>query len=247
MFSGDRIFPVAGAVLLLLVAALIVNVACSFSISEKSPFERDEVQKFLTDVNDSETEAIGTIASSVVIDGFLGPLAGVAVFLLFRERQRLLAATFLGFILVGAAVSLIADALSITTLSVAKDFVDGGAGNIAAGDTTTLEVGRAVGITQFALMQAGFSAISVAILALGAVISFTPERGVVPPRWTGWLLVLSGVAGLLSWAVVVADFAFVFFIIGGLAQLIGLAGLGVWLLRSRDSERAMMTGAGAPA
>ncbi|HET8943373.1 MAG TPA: DUF4386 family protein [Dehalococcoidia bacterium] len=247
MFSGDRIFPVAGCALLLLIVALIVNVVCSASFSDKSPFERDEVEEYLTDLNDNETEVIGAAASSIIVDSFVGPLAGIAGYLLFRQRQRLLATTFLGFLLVGAAVSLVADAVGIGNLIIAKDFADGGPAGIAAGDSTITEVGRALGMTQFALTQAGFSAISVAILALGALISFAPERGVVPPRWIGWLLVLSGVSGLLGWIVVVADFGFVFFIIAGLSQLIGLASLGVWLLRSRDKEVAMMAGAAAPA
>jgi hypothetical protein len=153
----------------------------------------------------------------------------------------------LAFILVSSATSLAADTTSVVTLNIANDFADGGAGDIAAGDPATLEVGRAAGMAQFAMMQVGWSALGIAFLALGALISFGPERGAVPSRWIGWLFLLAGVAGVLAWTVVVTDPGFVFFIIGGIAQLIGLGGLAVWLFRSQDRESEIMAGAPAAA
>jgi hypothetical protein len=247
MFSGERIFPVAAVVILLLIATLIVNVITTATTGDYNPFERDEVARFLEDVNDSEGAYTASIATAVVVDGFLGPLLGVMLYLLFRERHRLLAMVTLAFILVTSAVSLAADTLSVATLNIASDFVEGGAGDIAAGDAATLEVGRAVSMAQFATMQAGFSAVSIAFLALGLLVSFAPERGVVPTRWIGWIFLLAGVAGVLSWTIVLTEAGFVFFVIAGISQLVGLAALAVWLLRSQGDEESMMAGATAAA
>jgi hypothetical protein len=248
MFSGERIFPVAALVMLVVVVAVIVNVVSTVSSQgEKDPFDKDEVAEYLADVEDAEAGFTVMIASGFVLDSFLGPLLGVLLYILFRGRNGILALAALAFFLVQSAVSLVADSLAVGLLLIAKDFVAGGAGGIAAGDPATLELGRALAMLQPVTVQAGWSALAAGFLALGLLISFTPERGVVPPRWIGWLFLLAGVAGVLSWLVVVAEAGFVFFPIGGLAQLIGLVALAVWLLRSQGNEESMMTGAMAAA
>jgi hypothetical protein len=64
-----------------------------------------------------------------------------------------------------------------------------------------------------------------------------------PPRWLGWIAIVTGVAGWLSWFIVLTDAAFVFFPITGLGTLIVLLGVGGWLIAHRDQEPAAVAAA----
>ncbi len=239
MLPTERLHLFAGVVLLLLAAALIVNAIMMFTITDSDVFDRDEIDNVLVDIKDHHGAYVVSEVAGILVDGALGIAAAASLYMVFRERNRRLALLGLAFLLVASAAFLAADAAGFVMGDLASDFKEGGAGGIAAGDRNILEVARAVGIFQGVAGQLGFTALSLGILSLGLLIGWAPEARAVPPRALGWVATFAGVVGIFAWLVVVADAAFVLFIIAGLAQLIFLIGLGLWLLRTPEESVAM--------
>ena len=121
----------------------------------------------------------------------------------------------------------------------ADDFIEGGAGTIAAGDPNILEIARAVGITGAVAAVGGTVSLALGALAFGLIISFAPEGAANPPRWIGWPAILAGVFAPFAWLAAADDNFFVLFFIANIAVLVWLALLGGWLLTSTtDSDVA---------
>jgi hypothetical protein len=228
--------------IILIVAAITTFVVVGTTIpstSDKSPFERDEVAEFLIDTNDNESAFAVSIAVAVFNDGIIGILLAAVFYVLFRDRNPMLATIALGGILIGCAAALMSDAMNILLIGVAEDFVEGGAGDVPPGDAATLQVGRFVGAASFALFNIAFTAYGTALVAIGALL-LGPAGRINPPRWLGWLAVVAGLCAWLAWGVVVADPMFVFFPLNFLTTTIFSIGLGWWLLKHSDLEPAPM-------
>jgi len=236
MLWADRLPRLGGIVLLLLSIAIIVSVVASMGISENDPFMRSEIKGYLQDIAGHNTEAICGLIASILADSVLGILAAVTLFTLFRDRAPALATAALVLIVAAAAAFMVADGLTAAVINVANDFSEGGPEGVAAGSPQILEVGRAMAIAQGDAEQIGWTALSAGFLLFGAIIAWAPAGAVNPPRWLGIVSVIAGVAGFLTWIMVAGDAAFVFFIIGGLAQLVVLIGLGIWLLMRGEAQ-----------
>lgn len=240
MFWTDRVNRVAGIALLLLALGIIISVVAEIGITDRDPFERDEVAEFLTDVNDNRELAIVGTAADITIDVALGIVAAAALYVVFRERNRLLALFAFGLVLGGAAASFAADAANVSLIVIAEDFAEkGGAGGIPAGDAGILEIARALAIWSSVTDQMAFTAISIGLLSLGVLIAWAPAgAGPVPPRWLGLPAVISGLAVVASWlGAISVDVGIALSIIGGLAQLLFIIILGAWLLLLAPDER----------
>ena len=241
---AESINKVAGVALLLLSLGIIVSVAAELGITDKDPFERDEVAEFLTDIHDNRELAIIGTAADVVTDAALSIVAAAALYLVFRERSRVLAMFTFALILGGSAAFMAADAANVSLIILAEDFAEkGGAGGIPAGDESILEIARALALWAFTIEQVAFTAIGVGLISLGVLIAWTSEgAGPAPPRWLGGLGVFAGLATVLSWiGAVSTDVGIAFFIIGALAILLFLIILGVWLLFMAPEERQPAT------
>jgi hypothetical protein len=238
MFWTNKAVAISGIIAILLAIGIIINVGSSFSSGDYSPFEKDEVGKFLTDINDNETSVIAGGASGIVVDGFLGVALAASFFVLFRDRSRLLATLFFAGLLIEGAVSLFVDGNNILLTVIAKDFVRGGPTGVAAGDPSILEVGRYVGMITLAFGNISLTALGLGLGALGILIARAPAGAINPPRWLGWVAVFAGACAELAWFVVVIDPAFVFFIGNLLSSLVFLFGMGIWLLRHQDLQPA---------
>ena len=238
MYLTNRVVPIAGIVLILLAIGLIVTIGASFSTGDYSPFERDEVAKYLADINDNRTAVIITGAVGIIIDGFLGVALAALLYVLFRDRSRVLATAAFAGLLTQAALSLMVDGNNILLVIVAKDFAEGGPTGVAAGDPATLEVGRYIGMFTFLFTNVLFTSLGLALIALGSIITSAPNGAINPPRWLGWVACFAGACAELAWLVVIIDPAFVFFIGNFLGSIIFLIGLGVWLLMHRDLQPA---------
>jgi hypothetical protein len=228
----------AGVALLLLALGIIVSIASEIAVTDADPFERDELDNFLTDIDENRGLAIIATFANVVTDAFLGVVAAAALYLVFRGRARLLA--FLGFalLLAGDIAFIAGDAANIGLIILAEDFVEkGGAGGIAAGDDVILETARAMTIWSESIGQMGVTALAAGLLSLGVLIALSPEGdGPVPPRWIGWTAVCAGLITILSWiGAVSADVGFALAAIGLIATLVFLVTLGVWLIREPDA------------
>ena len=231
MFWTDQPARLTGIMLLLLSLGIIIQVFSLMSISEADPFDRGEIQEYLTDINSHETEYICGVVVSIAMDSVIGIIAGILVWILFSDRNRVLA-LITAILLVASSIPLmVADALSISLLLVARDFVEGGPQSVDSG--TSLEVGRALAMGLTALQQVTVTTLAVGLIGLGGIIGWSPAGAVNPPRWLGYPALLAGLAFLFSWTAVLVDAAFVLFIIGGLSGLIMQVILGIWLIRQR--------------
>jgi hypothetical protein len=249
MFWADRINKVAGVTLLLLALGLIISIASDVGVSDADPFDRGEIDDFLRDVNDSEALAVVGLIADLAIDAAIGIVAAAGLYLVFRERSRLLALFGFAFIFGGSVAFIAADAATVPLIVLAEDFVEkGGAGGIAAGDDVILETARVVAIWSIAVELTAFTAIGAGILAFGSLIAWAPARAQAnPPRWIGWLAVLAGVTTVPVWLIAASDVFFFLFIIGGIAMLLFLISLGIWLLMQPEAGEASPAPSPAPA
>ena len=239
MYATNRIALFGGLAMILLAIGIIVAVASTIPTTDKSPFTKSEVPQFLKDVHDDQTLYIINGADGMIVDGALSVIVAAVVYILFRDRSRLLALIAFAGLLGQAGISLMLDLDQILLTIVAKDFVTGGPGNVPAGDASLLEVGRYLGMLSLALTNVVSTMLGVGLLALGWLIARAPAGAVNPPRWLGWMAFVSGVCAELSWLIVVVDPAFVFLLGSFLFSLIFLFGLGIWLLQHQDVQPAM--------
>ncbi len=250
MFWTDRINRVAGISLLLLALGIILSIVFSLGITDADPFERDEVEEFLSDINDNEGLAIAATIADVATDAAIGIVAAAGLYLVFRERNRLLALFGFALIFGGSIAFMAGDAASVPLIFLAQDFVEkGGPGGIAAGDDVILQTARAVAIWSFVIDQIAVTAIGVGLISFGSLIAWTPAgAGPVPPRWLGGLAVFAGLVTILSWIGAASeDVGFVLFIVGGIATLLFLISLGIWLLMQPEAGEASPAPSPAPA
>ncbi|MBI1885075.1 MAG: DUF4386 family protein [Chloroflexi bacterium] len=241
MFFGMGTSRIAGLSLLLLAAALILTIAFSFGVTDANVFERDEVEEFLTDINGNEALFVLATALSIAVDAVIGLAAGAALYVLFRDRSRILALFGFAFILANGIAFLASDASNFVMLKLAEDFVEkGGPAGIGAGDAVILEVARAVGIFGAMTAQVSFTALSAGLITFGVIIAWAPAGAVTPPWPFGWLAVASGILGLFTWLITVTDGAFGLIIAHALLTLAWLILLGPWLLlRAPEEPEAM--------
>jgi len=242
MLWADRLPRLGGIVLLLLSIAIIVSIVASMGVTDNDPFARSDIKAYLQDIAGHNTEVICGLIASIIADSVLGILGAITLFTLFRDRAGALAVGALVLIVAAAASFIVADGLTAAVINIANDFSEGGPAGVTAGSPQILEVGRAMAIAQGVAEQVGWTALSAGFLLFGAIIAWAPAGAVNPPRWLGIFAVIAGIAGFLSWIGIAVDAGFVFFIIGGIAQLIMLIGLGIWLVsRSPEKAAAMRT------
>lgn len=241
MDVSQRIVSIAGIALILLGILAVITVSLTASgTSDKNPFERDEVTEFLKDTNDNSGLLVASGAVGIINDGVIVVTVAAAMYVLFRDRNPLLATVALAGFLVGAAISLVVDMSNILLVVVAKDFVDGGVGSIPAGDPAALELGRYIGMITIVFTNLLFTPLGTGLAALGLLIAAAPQGIVNPPKWIGWVAIIGGLASWLAWLVVLSDAGFIFFPINLITVLIFTISLGVWLLRHGDLQPAPM-------
>lgn len=240
MNLSQRATTLGGLAMVVISITTVVSIALmATGSSDKDPFERDDVAEFLTDVNDEKGLLQAAAAVGIFNDAIVVPIVAAALYVLFRDRNPLLATITMVAVAVTAAVALMVDGSNILLTIIAEDFAEGGAGDIAAGDPATLELGRYVAMITFAFVNVLFTTYGVATVALGALL-LGPQGRINPPKWMGWLAIVSGLSAWLAWTVVAADPGFVFFPIQLITSFVLFLALGIWLLRHGDLEPAPM-------
>jgi hypothetical protein len=231
MLWSDYPKRLTAIVLILFAVTIVVTVIASSAVGENDPFERDKVDDFLVDIEDNKGAAIVGLIAAIVGHAVFGIAAGAGLYLLFRDRSRLYALFGLSAVLLAQGAFLVEDAGTNTLINLASDFAEGGPEGFEAGDPAILRDARSVAILSSSAQILGITALSLGIIAFSAVIGWAPAGAVNPPRWFGWIGVIAGVAGILTWLIVAGDWAGIFFAVSGLATLVWLIGLGVWLIR----------------
>jgi hypothetical protein len=236
LFWTNQVNKLAGATLLIVAVCLALAIGFSFGVGDADPFESAEIEQFLVDINDNLAFYLLSATFFIVLDAVFGIGVAAALYLVFRDRHRVLA--FFGFaFILASVVAVVGDAGNLTLAFLAHDFAGSSAGAIAPGDDVILQTARTMAIFSLLVGQLSFTSLNVGFLAFGALIAWSAAgTGPTPPRWIGWVMVVSGLAGLLSWLILVTEGAFVLFIIAGVATLIWLVALGGWLLLTPEPE-----------
>lgn len=238
MYLTDKATLLGGIITILLAICLVGTVVSNASIGDVDPFEDAEVGEFLETVHDNREAVFAAAAFGIVTDGFVALAFGGLMYVLFRDRSRLLATLTLMGIVTASAVALVVDGSNILLAIIAEDYVEGGQGGLAAADPSVLEVGRIIGILTYVFTNVGFTPLGLALTSLGMIIALAPAGAINPPRWMGWVAIVSGLSAWLSWSIVLSDAGFVFFAGNGLTTLILLVALGIWLFMHRDLQPA---------
>lgn len=245
----NQISRLAGLTLLLLALGLILNVVFLVSVGTSDPTERGEIEQVLRDINDNEALFFLGTGFSIATDAAITLAAAALLYLVFRDRSRLLA--LFGFVglVAGSIAFTIGDAGDLTLGILAQDFVEeGGPGGIAAGDPVILQSARAVGAFTGLTFQIGFTPLAFGFLAFGALITWAKEGTVNPPRWLGALAILTALTMILSWITAIStDAGNVIFLIANIGILVFLIALGGWLLMQPEAGDASPAPSPAPA
>ena len=214
--------------MLLLVAALVVAL---FTGEAPNTDVDDFPSDFQKVVDDEATYLLGQ--AMVFLTGIFVALLGTALYVLLRDRDRLLALMGLaGFLMMGVLFSMSAAAY-VSVHSIANNLE---AGDVFADEATVQEIGRTLVELGDGTFFLGITFFAIGLLAFGAIIALTRVgigiAPVAPPKWIGWIALTAGVLFLLGWLALAAEFLFVFVIIAFVLTLIWYLTFGVWLLRA---------------
>jgi hypothetical protein len=237
VFWSDQPTRLTGIILIVFAATILLAVIIGGAASGEDPFARDKIDDYLVDIEENKGAAIVALFFSIAGHAAFGIAAAPALYLLLRDRGRLFALAGFAFGIVAQAAFLISDAAYNAIINLASDFAEGGPEGFEAGDPAILRDARSVAILGDSAQVLGITTLSLFNIAFGALIGWAPQGEVNPPRWVGWVAVAAGVAGILAWLIVLADFAFIFFVLSGLLTIIWLIALGLWLLTSGKESR----------
>jgi hypothetical protein len=226
---------VAGIAMIMFAVCVVIFVSGRADVGAGDPFDKADAVEYLEEIEDGKDATRIAFGAGIAIDAFIVLIVAATTYTIFRDRSHWLAAIALAGFIANAAFSGVADCLGIVLTFVADDYVNGGAGDIAARDPSVLETGRVLGMMLMMLTQVQVTAFGLAELALGALLVFAPAGSFNPPRLIGWLAIVSAVCGFIGWGVFVAEAFLIFLIISTVGTLILLVWLGVWLILNRGT------------
>ena len=235
MLWSNRLNRLTGSTMILLAVCLVLGVAFSLGVSDQDPAERAEVEQFPIDLEDNQGLAIASSVFFVLIDAVVGLVLAALLYLLFRDRSPFLSLLVLVAFLANAVTAMVFDATNAGLFVIADSYVNGGVG-LAAGDPAFLDLAHVVAIVGGITSLLSFTALGVAMLALGLIIRFAPEGRVNPPRVYGLAAMLAALASFLTWTIVVSEIGFLLFAAQGIASLVVLIGVGAHLILNPDDE-----------
>jgi hypothetical protein len=232
MFWAERTTKVAGVVLLVFAALVIVSMALDIDTTGANPLARSDTEQLLRDIDDGGTLFVLATAGSIATDAVATLALAAVLYLLFRDRSQTLA-LFAAFGLVAAAIGFTTSyAANLTLVYLAADFVDeGGAGTIAAGDSVILQSARTIVVFSMVSVFIALTSAGSGLVSIGALIAVAPEGAVNPPRLLGALAIVSGLLAAAAWAATANfDLGMTFLLIGLLGVVVFMLILGGWLL-----------------
>lgn len=239
MFWADRVNRLAGVVLLVFAALLVVSIALG-STTTANPLARGETEEMLRDMNDDETLTGVLSAVNVASDTVVLVVLAGALYVAFRDRSPALAVLgALSFAAASVAFAL-TDATGVALQYLAADFTsEGGAAGVAAGDPAILQSARVLALPAFLGVLVALTFVGVGLLSFGLLIATAPEGELNPPRWMGFLAAASGLVAFFGW-IVVADWETGMAVVA--VAMVGIVAfavvLGGWLLARAETPEA---------
>ncbi len=235
MYLSNRLYVITGLVLIAIAVTFVCQIGTSIAISDTDPTSKADTAKFLKDLVDNHTVAIVSLGFGVLLNGVLTVLISNLTFLVFRDRSRVLATTLLVAFVGSAVLSAVSGGIAASTIVLAKDYAHGGAG-LNAGDPAILELTHVLQVIVSLIDSFGGTSLGIAFVALGWLIARAPAGNVNPPRALGWIIVVDGIASLVSWSGFATEAAgFLSFIVFGLTTLIFTLWLGIWLIKNSST------------
>jgi hypothetical protein len=232
MFWAERTNKVTGITLLLVPFLSIVGFLAGSGIGELDPFAAEDVSELLRRIHESRGQFVAGMAPFVVTDVLVLPALAGLLYLAFRDRSRTLALVGAFAILTSVPAFVVHEVGAATLPYLAADYFRADVSGLTLANLAVLQSARTIGVAQALAALFGQTAMGFGFLAFGSLIAWAPAGERNPPRWLGWLGVVGGIASLLTWAFLLNHTAGgVFTLVGELAVLILVAGLGVWLLR----------------
>jgi hypothetical protein len=240
MFRGQA-HRVAGVIMLLLVVTLVVAI---FTAETPSTDVDDFPADFQSVVDDEVRYLVGQAMQTLT--GIFVALLGGALYVVFRQRDRLLAlAGLTGFLLMAGLF--VSSTVAYVAVHALANHLE--AGETLADEANVLELGRAFTELGDGLFFFGITFFAIGLLGFGMMIGIAPVRpvrpepdveepAIEPPKWLGWLALLAGACYLAGWLFVVAEPFFVFVIVAFFLTLLWYLSFGIWLLRRPQPGRA---------
>jgi len=218
----------------------VIGFAVGAEVGEYDLFARGEMADLLLAINDHIELYALSLSAQVVIDAIWLPLAAGMLYLLFRDRDQTFALVGTLGLLLGAALFLAHDSAVMTVGWLATDFAEGGAGSVPAAADSTLQVARAVAIFEGVVALCALTVTGLGLASFGVLLARAPGGILNPPRWLGLVAIVGGVCYLATWTFLLDHtVGGIVTLLGELATMIALAGLGVWLFRHADEPQLM--------
>jgi hypothetical protein len=244
MYLSNRLYVITGLVLIAIAICFLIGGGVGMAVSSTDPTSKADTKNMLQDINDHHTLAVISTVLSVLLDSALTLAISGLTYLVFRDRSRLLATTFLIAFIGSSVLSSVTDGINASTIVLAKDFVHSGAG-LNAGDPAILELTHVLQTISSLVGSWGGTMLAIAFLTLGWLIARGPAGNVNPPKPIGWIIIVAGIASAAGWAqFATGAIGFLSFIVFAITTFIFTIWLGIWLI-TNSSKLPLPDGAAA--
>lgn len=216
---------VAGSLLILTALTLFLAVV----LSDPGVESRHNKDEFIEQVENAAAHVPGihVFQAVDVVRGFLSAAAGLALYLILRERSRVAGLAGLLMFAISGVFAASTAVIGAGMVLAAGDYVGEGLGGIGTGNDNVLEIIRVLSILHFGFFLIAFATLGVGVGAFSYGLAWSVREA---PRLLGWLgLLSSGLLGL-AWLALVNEILFVPFFVGGILSLIWLLLTGIWLV-----------------
>jgi hypothetical protein len=188
----------------------------------------DDREKFVDQV-ESAADRIPVVYAFQVVEvasGFVTLAAGVALYVLLRERARVAALAGLLLFVVSCVCEIGRAFIGAAMIRAASDYTGEGLPGIGTGSEDVLELIRVLAVVHFGYFLTAFAALGLGAASYAYGLAWSTDT---VPRWIGWLGLVAGGLLLLTPLAVTTDILFFPFFFGAILTLAWLFAAGVSL------------------
>ena len=227
----DRLRRLTGVALLLTGLAVTLGAI----LGDPTIESHDDREKFVEQVGNAADRIPIIYAFQVaeVVSGLLTLAAGVALYLLLRERTRVTALAGLLLFAVACVLETGRAFVGAGMVRAADDYTGGGLAGIGSGSADVLELIRVLAVLHFGYFLTAFAALGLGAAAFAYGLAWSTG---IAPQWLGWLGLAAGALLVFTPLAVTTDILFLPFFLGTILTLLWLfaAGLSLALRPSRS-------------